>query len=93
MLFTGSPLPGTIRGDDDGNKVALPGTARLRCCRAGYHAFFGVDLTCPGFEYSWFREAGMEYIGLGALLALWRYFFDVDWDLRMRRRKRRKPGV
>jgi hypothetical protein len=32
-------------------------------------------------------------MGLGALLALWRYFFDVDWDLRMRRRKRRKPGT
>ena len=38
-------------------------------------------------------EAVMEYMGLGALLALWRYFFDVDWDLRMRRRKRRKPGA
>lgn len=32
----------------------------------------------------------LEYWGLGAMLALWRYFFDVDWDLRMKRRKRRK---
>jgi hypothetical protein len=30
----------------------------------------------------------MEYMGLGALLALWRYFFDIDWDFRVRRRKR-----
>jgi hypothetical protein len=35
-------------------------------------------------------EADMEYMGLGALLALWRYFFDIDWDFRVRRRKRRK---
>jgi hypothetical protein len=27
----------------------------------------------------------MEYMGLGALLALWRYFFDIDWDFRVRR--------
>jgi hypothetical protein len=32
----------------------------------------------------------MEYMGLGVLLALWRYFFDIDWDFRVRRRKRRK---
>ena len=38
-----------------------------------------------------FREADMlEYWGLGALLALWRYVFDIDWDLRVKRRKRRK---
>jgi hypothetical protein len=36
-------------------------------------------------------EANMlEYWGLGALLALWRYFFDIDWDVRVKRRKRRK---
>jgi hypothetical protein len=32
----------------------------------------------------------MEYMGLGMLLAVWRYFFDVDWDVRVRRRKHRK---
>jgi len=32
----------------------------------------------------------MEYMGLGMLVALWRYFFDVDWDVRVRRRKRRR---
>jgi hypothetical protein len=32
----------------------------------------------------------MEYMGLGMLVALWRYFFDVDWDVRVRRRKRAK---
>ena len=31
----------------------------------------------------------MEYVGLGLLLAVWRYFFDVDWDFRVRRRRRR----
>ena len=36
------------------------------------------------------READMEYMGLGMLVALWRYFFDVDWDVRVRRRKRRR---
>ena len=34
--------------------------------------------------------AAMEYMGLGAFLALWRYFFDIDWDFRVKRRKRRK---
>jgi len=29
-------------------------------------------------------------LGLGAALALWRYFFDVDWVLRVKLRKRRK---
>ena len=29
-------------------------------------------------------------LGLGAALALWRYFFDIDWDLRVKRRGRRK---
>jgi hypothetical protein len=32
----------------------------------------------------------MEFWGLGVILALWRYFFDIDWDLRIKRRKRRK---
>jgi hypothetical protein len=32
----------------------------------------------------------MEYIGLGALLALWRYFFDIDWVVKVKRRKRPK---
>jgi hypothetical protein len=32
----------------------------------------------------------LEYWGLGAILALWRYVFDIDWDLRVRRRTRRK---
>ena len=32
----------------------------------------------------------LEYWGVGAILALCRYFFDVDWDLKVRRRKRRK---
>jgi len=36
------------------------------------------------------RGRPMEYMGLGALLALWRYFFDIDWDVRVKRRKRRK---
>jgi len=29
-------------------------------------------------------------LGLGAALALWRYFFDVDWVLRVKLRRRRK---
>jgi hypothetical protein len=49
-----------------------------------------VDPTCPCSEYSWFAGADMEYMGLGMLVALWRYFFDVDWDVRVRRRKRPK---
>ena len=28
-------------------------------------------------------------LGVGALWALWRYFFDIDWDLRVKRRRRR----
>src|SRR3954453_23798649 len=51
---------------------------------------WGGDPICPSAEYSWFAEVGMEYMGFGVLLALWRYFFDVDWDVRVRRRKRRK---
>jgi hypothetical protein len=31
----------------------------------------------------------LEYWGLGAILAVWRYFFDIDWDLRIKRRRRR----
>jgi hypothetical protein len=36
----------------------------------------------------------MEIWGLGAaaMLALWRYFFDIDWDLRVKRRRRRYDG-
>jgi hypothetical protein len=32
----------------------------------------------------------MEFwgVGVGLLLALWRYFFDIDWDLRVKRRRR-----
>ena len=30
-------------------------------------------------------------LSLGAVaLAVWRYFFDIDWDLRVKRRRRRK---
>jgi hypothetical protein len=32
----------------------------------------------------------LEYLGMGAALALWKYFFDIDWDLRVKLRKRRK---
>ena len=32
----------------------------------------------------------MEYIGLGALVALWRYFFDIDWVVKVKRRKHPK---
>jgi hypothetical protein len=32
----------------------------------------------------------MEYMGLSALLALWRYFFDIDWVFKVKRRRRRK---
>jgi hypothetical protein len=32
----------------------------------------------------------MEYIGLGALVALWRYIFDIDWVVKVKRRKRPK---
>jgi hypothetical protein len=31
----------------------------------------------------------MEYMGFGALLALWRYIVDIDWDFRVRRKRRR----
>jgi hypothetical protein len=31
----------------------------------------------------------MEYMGLGLLLAVWRYFFDIDWDFRVKRRRRK----
>jgi len=52
---------------------------------------FAGDPTCPGPEYSWCGEvAHMEYIGLGALVALWRYFFDIDWVVKVKRRKRPK---
>jgi len=29
----------------------------------------------------------LEYWGLGVLLAVWRYFFDIDWDVRVKRRE------
>jgi len=29
-------------------------------------------------------------LGLGAALALWRYFFDVDWKLNVKLRRRKK---
>ena len=29
-------------------------------------------------------------LGLGLLLALWKYFREVDWDLRIRRKPRQK---
>jgi hypothetical protein len=34
----------------------------------------------------------MEIWGLtlGVVLALWRYFFDIDWDLRVKRRRRHR---
>jgi hypothetical protein len=49
------------------------------------------DLTCPALVYSWIPGGDMlEFWGLGAVVALWRYFFDIDWDLRVKRRKRRK---
>jgi hypothetical protein len=32
----------------------------------------------------------MEYMAVGALLAIWRYFFDIDWVFKLKRRKRRK---
>ena len=28
----------------------------------------------------------MEFWGLGLLVALWRYFREVDWDLRVKRK-------
>jgi hypothetical protein len=35
----------------------------------------------------------MEFWGLGVILALWRYFAGIDWDLRVRLgRKRRKAN-
>ena len=34
----------------------------------------------------------MEFWGLGLLLALWRYFREVDWDLRVRRKPRQKKA-
>jgi hypothetical protein len=34
-------------------------------------------------------EAIMEFWGLGLLLALWRYFTGIDWDLRLTRRRDR----
>jgi hypothetical protein len=33
----------------------------------------------------------LKYWGVGVVMAFWRYFFDIDWDFRMKRRKRRKP--
>ena len=32
------------------------------------------------------REGHMEFWGLGLLVALWRYFREVDWDLRVKRK-------
>ena len=32
----------------------------------------------------------MEIWGLGVILALWRYFSEIDWDLRVRRGRGRK---
>jgi hypothetical protein len=32
----------------------------------------------------------MKFWGLGAILALWRYFVGIDWDLRLTRRNRRR---
>ena len=29
-------------------------------------------------------------LGLAVMLALWRYFSDIDWDIRLKGRKRRK---
>lgn len=66
------------------------GLAPLRERQCRQPASAGDDPTCPGNEYSWFAGADMEYMGLGMLLAVWRYFFDVDWDVRVRRRKHRK---
>jgi hypothetical protein len=52
------------------------------------------DPLCPASEYRWMKRGGdMELWGLslGAVaLAVWRYFFDIDWDLRVKRRRRRK---
>jgi hypothetical protein len=36
------------------------------------------------------REARMEFWGLGLLLALWRYFREVDWDVRVKRKPSKK---
>jgi hypothetical protein len=42
-------------------------------------------------------EGRMETWGIGvaALLALWRYVLDLDWDMRLKLRKRRRgrPGA
>ena len=32
----------------------------------------------------------MEMWGLGLLLALWRYITQVDWDIRLKRRRQKK---
>lgn len=34
----------------------------------------------------------MEFwgVGMAAAVALWRYFFDIDWDLRVKRRRKRQ---
>jgi hypothetical protein len=32
----------------------------------------------------------MDWWGIGVILAIWRYFTGIDWDLRLRRRDRRK---
>ena len=60
--------------------------------RSEFPAHDDGDLPCPWPEYQseeW--GGGMEIWGLGAaaMLALWRYFFDIDWDLRVKRRRRR----
>ena len=31
-------------------------------------------------------------LGLGVILALWRYCCDIDWDLRVKRKRRRKDA-
>jgi hypothetical protein len=40
------------------------------------------------------EEIEMELWGLSAALVLgvWRYFFDIDWDLRIKLRRRRRNG-
>jgi hypothetical protein len=35
----------------------------------------------------------MEFWGLGVLLALWRYVVEIDWNFRVRRRRRPKKDA
>jgi len=52
----------------------------------------GADLACPGRAL--LSDPGgavmVEFWGLGVLVAVCRYFFNTDWELKVKRRRRNK---